>query len=170
MNKKKILIVCRGNIARSPFAEILINKELVKHGLVDKYVAISRGIQGTWIDPEMVRFPNITMYVSLYKRMAPVLKRFGVDISSHYSKTIDEKIVSQSSLILAMDSKTKSALISLFPNTKDKIHHFSELVGSDADIEDLALISSDDYLKVFTNIEQTVSKGFPNLLKILNHN
>ena len=80
-SKKLIVCVCRGNIARSPFAEVIITNELRQRNLSDSYLSISRGVQGTVVDPQPVRFPNITYYDELYKDSRQSLKKFGVDRS-----------------------------------------------------------------------------------------
>jgi hypothetical protein len=88
-NKKLIVPVCRGNIARSAVAEEIIKKEISVRGLGDRYETISRGVQGTRVDPQPVRHPNMTLYPTLYADSKPTLDDLGIDLSSHVSTPID---------------------------------------------------------------------------------
>src|SRR5260221_7198402 len=136
MKQKVIVAVCRGNIGRSPFAEAVINQELIERKLDSQFRVISRGIQGTAIDTKPVSFPNITFYQELYRDAKPTLDKFGIDMSRHVSTPIDIADAEQSDILLAMDSKTQDGLIKLFPNQGHKIHLVSELIGEHRDIAD----------------------------------
>ncbi|MBT1070502.1 arsenate reductase ArsC [Pelotalea chapellei] len=67
--KKRILFLCTHNSYRSQMAEGLIN-----HYLGDHFHAFSAGTEATRVNP----------------LAAKVLSELGIDISKHYSKTIDE--------------------------------------------------------------------------------
>lgn len=169
MKQKIILVVCRGNITRSPFAEVVINNELSKRGLYDKYLAISRGIQGTSVDLIPVKFSNITFYKDEYRFSKPILDKFGVDITKHVSKPVDRKTANKAELILAVDEKNKAALLQLFPNLKDKIHKLSELTGKDKDfIDPENTIGVEKHFKILSGIYNTIVKGFPKLILLVN--
>lgn len=168
MKKKTILVICRGNIARSPFAEVTINREIKRRKLDTKYIAISRGVQGTSADPKPVRFSNIIYYKTIYSEAAPALNKLGVDITSHVSTPIDRNIAEESNVILAMDKKTRTALLFLFPDLRNKIHLFSELIGSKEDFTDPESLSGKErHLKIFSAIQEAVIKGFPKLLNLV---
>lgn len=165
---KTIVSVCRGNIARSAVAEKIIEKELQSRGLSYTFVSISRGIQGTIVDPEPVKFPNITYYKDLFNDSEPTLKKFNIDLSSHVSKPIDKDTAEKASILLAVDHKAKESLITLFPNLKDKIHMLSSLIDKDVDIIDPEGISGKEKQeKIFTEIKEIILMGFPKLLKLL---
>jgi len=67
--KKTVLFLCTHNSCRSQVAEGLLNT-LYK----DKYKAFSAGIQKTSVNPYAVE----------------VMKEIGIDISMHYSKTVED--------------------------------------------------------------------------------
>lgn len=67
--KKRILFLCTHNSCRSQMAEGLVN-----HYLGDRFRAFSAGTEATRVNPLAAR----------------VLAELGIDISCHYSKTIDE--------------------------------------------------------------------------------
>ncbi|HZV81221.1 MAG TPA: arsenate reductase ArsC [Geobacteraceae bacterium] len=67
--KQRILFLCTHNSCRSHMAEALVN-----HDLGDRFEAFSAGTEATWVNPIA----------------ALVLTEVGIDISHHYSKTVDE--------------------------------------------------------------------------------
>ena len=134
--KKLIVCVCRGNIARSPFAEAIITKELHQRNLLDEYSSISRGVQGTIVDPQPVKFSNITYYNQLYQDSKSSLAKFEINLSTHVSTPVDKNIADKASVLIAMDKKTKQALLILFPEQTKKVHLLSELVNEKRDIID----------------------------------
>ena len=67
--KKKILILCTGNSARSQMAE-----GLLKHICQNRYEVFSAGTKPSIVRPEAIR----------------VLREIGIDISGNRSKSVDE--------------------------------------------------------------------------------
>jgi arsenate reductase (thioredoxin) len=67
--KQRVLFLCTHNACRSQMAEGLVN-----HYLGDRFQAFSAGTEATRVNPLAIR----------------VLAELGIDISSHYSKTITE--------------------------------------------------------------------------------
>ena len=65
---KRVLFLCTHNSCRSQMAEGLVN-----HDLGDRFQAFSAGTEATRVNPLAIR----------------VLAEVGVDISHHYSKTVD---------------------------------------------------------------------------------
>ncbi len=69
MSKKKILVLCTGNSARSQMAE-----GLLKHITKGKYEVFSAGTKPSIVRPEAIK----------------VLSEIGIDISGNRSKSVDE--------------------------------------------------------------------------------
>lgn len=67
--KQKVLFLCTHNSCRSQMAEGIVN-----HDLGDRFEAYSAGTEATGVNP----------------MAAQVLAEIGIDISSHYSKTLDQ--------------------------------------------------------------------------------
>lgn len=66
--KKKVLFLCTHNSCRSQMAEGLVNADLG-----ERFEAYSAGTEATAVNPVAIR----------------VLAELGIDISAHYSKTLD---------------------------------------------------------------------------------
>ncbi len=165
---KTVLVVCRGNIARSPVAEFFLNSKITNLNLKNKIQVFSRGTQGTPIDPQPVKFPSISYYSNLYREAKPALEKLGIDISMHISQPINEADAKNADVILVVDTKTRNAVETLFPNFKNKVHTLSELVGKDEDFPDPENITgTEKHLKVFEDIRDTIEAGFSKLLSLL---
>lgn len=168
-NKKIILVVCRGNIERSPFAEAVINRELKKRNLDDRFLAVSRGTQGTAVDPIPVKFPNMSFYKNEFRFSKPIISKLKIDITNNVSKPVDRRAASEAALILAVDEKNKIALLQLFPDLKSKIHKLSELTGKDENFEDPENSNGvEKHSNILMGINNTIIDGFEKLLELAN--
>lgn len=153
MSQRFVVVVCRGNIGRSPFTEAVLNDELTKRKLNERIRVISRGVQGTIVDPEPVKFSNITRYPDMYKGAKPVLDELGIDLSVHVSTPISEADAKAADILLAVDNKTRENLATLFPDQVQKIHLISELVNESQDIVDPEGVSgADKQRQIFTDL------------------
>lgn len=164
-NKKIIILVCRGNIARSVIAEHIVKREMARKGLNRSFIVISRGIQGSVIDPEPVKYPNISYYPELYESAESFLKDANIDIASHVSTVISDRDARWASAIFAMDQKTLAGLKALFPTFMYKIHSLATDSGRTIEIPDPALIPPGiRQASTFVHIQQSIVEGLPNLL------
>lgn len=91
----KILVVCLGNLCRSPFAERLFKKKIPKDKL--KVEVFSRGTMA-----EKASSPP--------SDAVEAAKRWGIDLSDHRSHPLDLCDINTSDLILTMDSVTAETL------------------------------------------------------------
>lgn len=83
-----ILVVCTGNICRSPMGEIMLQNELTKRG--SSAVVSSAGI-GAVVNGEA------------HKYAQAVMLEHGVDLSAHRARQIIKPMLQQTDLLLAMD-------------------------------------------------------------------
>ena len=110
----KLLMICTGNICRSPIAEGLapiIGKEM---GLtVESLSAGTLGLRDRPADPKSVK----------------VCSEINVDISSHRSQAITQELVDWSTYILVMERRHASHLRKHFQNVDDKIMELGTFSG-----------------------------------------
>ncbi|MCS7258884.1 MAG: arsenate reductase ArsC [candidate division WOR-3 bacterium] len=114
--RKKVLFICTHNSARSQIAEGLLN---YLYG--DKYEAFSAGTQPTQVHPYAIK----------------VMQEIGIDISHHYSKSIQEFVNKEFDYVVTVcDSANETCPI--FSNSKIRIHKSFEnpvnFTGSEAEI------------------------------------
>ena len=115
MYKHKILVVCLGNICRSPIAEGLFQKIIEEKDL--QWVIDSAGTSG-WHNGEG---PD--------ERSIRVCKNNGIDISKQVSRKVIEDDFIDFDLILAMDDKNLKVMQELAPlEMRHKLHRMMDFL------------------------------------------
>ena len=100
----KILMVCLGNICRSPLAEGILKSKLPK----DQFVVDSAGT-GDW---HVGQLPD--------KRSIAIAKKYGIDITDQRAQHFTVKHFEQFDYIYAMDMSNYKNILQLAPNTEAK--------------------------------------------------
>ena len=113
---KKVLFICTHNSARSQIAEGLLRKV---YG--DRYEVYSAGTEPTSVNPNAIK----------------VMAEIGIDISSHYSKSIDEFKGTQFDYVVTVCDNAKESC-PYFPGGGTKLHQSfadpSKFKGTDPEI------------------------------------
>lgn len=98
--KKRVLILCTGNSARSQMAE-----GLLRHDAGDRFEVASAGVDPTSVRPEAI----------------DVMKQIGIDISGHRSKSVDEFAGQAFDYVITVcDNANQNCPI--FPGNTKRIH------------------------------------------------
>ncbi len=165
--KKLILTVCKGNIHRSVIAALCIEKVLKTLYLESEYDVMSRGLQGS-AGTDIPRFSNLKFYPTEWSLTEPVLEEIGIEIPlSQIATPVTKGIVSNASLILAMDQMVLLSLINQFPNFGFKMRLFQELAGSVDDIIDCAGKTDPEvHRNVILTINSIAQNHIANILKL----
>ena len=114
---KRILIVCTGNICRSPMAEALFRASLGAG-----YEVGSAGVAaliGAPADPLAVE----------------VMREHGHDISAHRGRQVVLPMLARAELIVALDRTHSTGLQRQYPQLRGRVHKLLRWRG-DADVED----------------------------------
>jgi protein-tyrosine phosphatase len=111
-----ILIVCVGNICRSPVAEGLFKARLAN---IVPAVSISSAGLGALVDRPASAISQELMRAN------------GLDISAHRARQISSAIVFKAELILTMTTDQEQEIARLFPATKGRIHRLGKWGGFD---------------------------------------
>ncbi len=99
--KKRVLILCTGNSARSQMAE-----GLLRHDAGDRFEVFSAGTK-----PSSVRSEAVA-----------VMREIGIDISGHRSKSVDEFARSDFDYVLTVCDKAKESC-PVYPGHANRLHH-----------------------------------------------
>ena len=100
MNKKRVLILCTGNSARSQMAEGLL-REIGS----DKFEVESAGVISSFVRPQAIE----------------AMKEIGIDISAHRSKSVDEFAGQDFDFIITVCDNAKESC-PVFPGKVQRIH------------------------------------------------
>ena len=104
----RILVVCTGNICRSPMGEGLLRKALSSNLDSQDKVVISAGLSA------LVGFPAD-------EQAQRIMKEHGVDISEHRARQLDIGLINWAELILVMEREQKLVVESDFPSAVFRI-------------------------------------------------
>jgi len=100
MTKKRVLILCTGNSARSQMAE-----GILRHIAGDKYDVTSAGTIASFVRPQAIA----------------VMNEIGIDISAHRSKCLDEFLDQHFDYIITVCDNANQTCPT-FPGNAERIH------------------------------------------------
>jgi arsenate reductase len=104
-DKKRVLILCTGNSARSQMAE-----GLLRHDAGDRFTVESAGTRPGTVRPEAIA----------------VMKEAGIDITAHRSKRVDEFAGQDFDYVLTVCDNAKESCPVFFGNVTRLHHGFSD--------------------------------------------
>ena len=110
-----ILIVCVGNICRSPMAEALL-----AHEMGDRVAVESAGL-GALVGESADEAAQL------------LLRELEIDISNHRARELTPELVRKADLILVMESVHRQAMHSRFPGSRGKVFRLGEWGKFDID-------------------------------------
>jgi protein-tyrosine-phosphatase len=122
-DQRLILVVCTGNLCRSPMAEAFLGDLLRKQGKDAMYMVRSAG---TWTHDGL----------SVSALAVQAMAEKGLDIAGHRSHLVSPQDVEKAALIITMGDEHKEALLAEFPGARDRTFLLSELAGEKHDISD----------------------------------
>lgn len=128
-NKKRVLILCTGNSARSQMAE-----GLLRHDGGDRFQVESAGVIKSFVRPQAIA----------------AMEEIGIDITGHRSKSVDEFTGQEFDYVITVCDNAKESC-PVFPGKTQRIHWSfddpAEADGSDAEV-----------LAVFTRVRDEIRK------------
>jgi len=129
-------------------AEALCAGILKKNSLATEYDCLSAGVYA--FEGDSASYEAIS-----------VLKRNGLDISSHYARTLDLDMIRNSYIILTMTRDHKRMILDVFPEAADKLYtlkEYAEYDQNDWDISDPFGLDENAYFYCMTEIENAIFK------------
>jgi arsenate reductase len=99
-DKKRVLILCTGNSARSQMAE-----GLLRHDAGDKFEVESAGVEPSFVRPQAIE----------------AMREIGIDISGHRSKSLNEFLGQPFDYVITVCDNAKEHC-PMFPGDAKRIH------------------------------------------------
>jgi protein-tyrosine phosphatase len=148
-----ILMVCTGNLCRSPMAAGLLHQRLAREGLDGQYTVRSAG---TWALEDR----------PASEHAVEVMAARGVDISGHRAHGLTSADVAEADLILVMSREHEQMIANTWPQYRWKVHRLSEVAGKRRDVEDPYGLPIEDYRACADVIEDYLERGFERILEL----
>jgi protein-tyrosine phosphatase len=115
---KRILIVCMGNICRSPAAEYLFRERMGSRGVEPCSAGLS-ALVGNPMDATVLQ----------------LLSQSGVDGTPHRAHQLTPSMLLQADLVLGMEKSHVDAIVKLMPEARGKVFLLDKWLG-DRDVPD----------------------------------
>lgn len=103
-HRYRIVVVCLGNICRSPMAQVVLEQRIAEAGLADRVEVTSAGT-GDW-----------HLGRPMDDRAARTLDSHGYDPYRHRARRFEARWFADHDLVLAMDAKNHRELADLLPD------------------------------------------------------
>ncbi len=148
-----ILMVCTGNLCRSPMAMGLLRQRLAEEGLDDRYQVRSAGVWAVEGRPAS-------------ENAVTVMAERDVDIGDHIARSITAADVAEAELILVMSREHAQMIRNTWPQYDWKIHRLSEMAGKRQDVRDPYGSPIEEYRDCADVLEDYIEQGFDRILEL----
>ena len=135
---ERILIVCVGNICRSPMAEALLRERLRGRGVVVESAGLA-ALAGKPVDPGA----------------ADVLAAKGLAADAHVARKLTPEMIAAADLVLAMDPRQLAAVRAIAPQARGKTFLLGRWID-DAEVPDPYGKPREAFEHAFALIERAV--------------
>jgi protein-tyrosine phosphatase len=153
----RVLLVCTGNVCRSPMAEGLLRKLLRDNGQHGGVVVESAGTYAVTGAPAS-------------SDGIDVAAEMGVDLRGHIARAISGRLVGRADLILAMEPEHEDRLMAAFPDAAGKTHlitTFGDPSGDPLGIPDPIGQGREVYARTLRLIEVSLRAALPKILAMV---
>lgn len=151
-----ILLVCTGNVCRTPMAEYLL-RNLIKKQFLQNIAEVESAGTNALDGYPAAEFTTL------------VCEKFGVDTTPHIARSINPDIVKRADLILCMGLNNKLELLESFPDSQDKTFLLRQFGSYNSDkfhtIEDPYGGPRESYEKTFLEIQEEVFRIWPEVTR-----
>ncbi len=149
-----ILVVCTGNLCRSPMVAGLLREQLSRDTGRRDWRVVSAGV---WTEDGRPASPYAV----------DEMAQRGIDIGDHRSRNITRQMMAEADLVLVMTRQHASALGAAFPEYLHKVYLLSEMVGLEYDIQDPYGGTRGDYARTAQELSALIEKGYDRIVSLV---
>jgi protein-tyrosine-phosphatase len=153
----RVLLVCTGNVCRSPMAEGLLRKLLRDNDQHGEVVVESAGT----FAPEGAPASSDAVEVAA---------EMGVDLRGHVARALSARLIGRADLILTMEPEHAGHLLASFPEAAGKtrlITTFGDPAGDPLGVPDPIGRGQDVYKKTLRLIETSLRAALPKIFAMV---
>jgi protein-tyrosine phosphatase len=152
---KTVLLVCTGNLCRSPMATVLLSERLASAGLGDLVRVESAGVWAREGAPAS-------------EEARKLMAGRAFNLENHRARQVTESMLAGVDLVLVMEEAQRRSLFHLSMQHLRKVYLLSEMSGGHADVPDPFGGTREDYERTIGRLDSLLEAGFPRILKLLN--
>lgn len=132
-----VLVLCTGNICRSPYAEAKLKQVFPKKQIQSAGIGALEGHSADAMGQQLA-------------------EQRGIDLSAHVAKQVDRRLVNTSDIIIVMDDSHLKGLFRKYPEARGKTFKLAKWLG-DKNIGDPYQKSAEFFGIVFDEIDKAVA-------------
>jgi protein-tyrosine-phosphatase len=150
----EVLVVCTGNLCRSPMAMALLHARLARDEARRDWRVRSAGVWAVEGQP-----------ASAYA--IEEMAQRGIDLRAHRSHSVTRELMAQADLVLAVTRGHVEALRTAFPEDADKVYLLSAMIGREHDIYDPYGGTRTEYAYIAQELGQLIESGYERIVLLV---